>query len=76
MDTKQRLTIEELATLAGVPLDDAQAWATGVRRWMARGYALEDAVTRQSSAIDRLTFFSRRLDPRELRETASAREAA
>jgi hypothetical protein len=76
VDTYQRLTIEELATLAGVPLDDAQAWATGVRRWMSRGYALEDAVARQSAAMDRLTFWSRRLDPRELRDTDFSKEAA
>jgi len=63
----QQLTIEELAALAGVPAAEAREWAQSVGRWVQRGYAVEDAIARQSGVVDRLTFWSRRLDPREIR---------
>lgn len=71
----QQLTIEELAALAGVPESESREWARSVARWVQRGYAVEDAIARQSGVVDRLTFWSRRLDLREIRATAE-REAA
>jgi len=72
---KQQLSITEFATLAGVPAADARAWAESVGRWVQRGYAVEDAIARQAAAMDRMTFWARRLDPREIRATAE-REVA
>lgn len=71
----QQLTIEELAALAGAPESEAREWARSVARWVQRGYAVEDAIARQSGVVDRLTFWSGRLDPREIRATAE-REVA
>lgn len=68
-------TIEELAATAGVPAAEAREWAESVARWVQRGYPVKDAIARHAAAIDRLTFWSARLDPREITR-ASEREAA